>query len=204
MRKDMPKKMRTIVAVLIGVILAGTGCVSNTKPIVSTTKPTGSQRNFEAIWQASRQVLTKYYFQLDRQDRREGIITTTPLTGKQPLEFWRGDATSAYSLAENTIQTIYRTATVRINRKGKSGAYQHAVEIQVDRSNRKTLQVTSTSEAYDLFVLSGHTRSRGKFLLNYGADAGKSISPLGTDAQLERKIQAEIAATASKLLAKMN
>ena len=194
--------MRTIVTVLIGVTLAAAmGCATHTRPIVPAAKPIGAERNFEALWQASRQVLKKYYFQLDRQDRREGIITTVPLTGKQPLEFWRGDAATAYSLAENSIQTIYRFATVRITRKGESGVYLHAVEVQVARSNRQTVQVSSTSEAYDLFLLSG---SKRKFLLDYGAGAGEWMSPLGQDTHLSRKLEAEIAATASKLLAAMH
>lgn len=189
--------------VLICVTLAAGGCATHTKPIVSTAKLTGAERNFEALWQASRQILTKYYFQLDRQDRREGIITTTPLTGKQLPEVWRGDAATAYSLAENSIQTIYRTATVLISSKGESGAYQHAVEVQVARSNRQAVQVSSTSEAYDLFVMPGHGRRRDKFLLNYGAGAGEWMSPLGPDKQLARQIEIEIAAAASKLLAEM-
>ena len=190
------------------------GCAYTT-PIVPVAKMTPAQRNFEAVWQASRDVLRRYDFTLDRQDRRAGVITTLPITGKHWFEFWRKDAASSFSKAEGSLQTIYRAARVRILPAAKGQrTYHPVVEVIAFRSDQKHLQVTSTSEAYSLFIIPGDEKERSGFLLNYGQEkdeedeAGKSgkkkeyrdVTPLGRDRDLEAKITADIRAQAAKNL----
>jgi len=144
--------------------------VNYATPVVPPREMTDAERNFEAVWQASLHVLGRYGFQIDRQDRRTGIITALPLTGKHYFELWRRDAVTAFDLAENTLQTIYRTATVTVRSKpDRPDQYEATVGILVARSDQEAFQVTNTSEAYDLFISAmGHGRI--DFLMQYGEE----------------------------------
>lgn len=194
--------------------LAG-GCARHTVPVAPPAELTAAQRNFQAVWEGARETLKKYDFQLDRQDRRAGVITTLPITGKHWFEFWRKDAASSFSKAEGSLQTIYRAARVRILPAAKGQrTYHPVVEVIAFRSDQKHLQVTSTSEAFSLYTTPGGEKERSGYLLNYGQEKdekdklGKSIkkkeyrdvTPLGRDRDLEAKITADIRAQAAKNL----
>jgi len=178
------------------------GCgVEHTQPIGRPQKLTAAERDFEAVWQASRQTLRKYRFELDRQDRRAGTITTLPMTGMHFFEFWRKDAGRPADYAESTVQTLYRTARVTI-RPVKPGAktYKASVQVLLRRSSRPTAHVTSTSEAYSLFLAGEEGGKRRRFLL--GEDlhaAGEDFVELGNDRSLEAKLTADIAEAAGRL-----
>jgi len=120
----------------------------------AAVSPTPEQANFDAVWTTSVEVLREYQFRIDRIDRRAGMITTFPMTGKSWTEPWRKDGATARDTLESTLQTIYRTATVYILR-GDAGGYRPEVRIAVARSNRPRQQVTDTSEAYALFIAPG-------------------------------------------------
>jgi hypothetical protein len=49
------------------------------------------------------------------QGALEGIYTTYPQVSGTSFEPWRGDATRGFERLQSTIQTIRRTATVRVN-----------------------------------------------------------------------------------------
>ncbi len=198
--------MRTLRAALIVTYFAVTlaGCANYTAPIGPVRELTPAERNFEAIWQASQQVLRKYYFTVDRKDRRAGTIVTDPMTGQYFTEFWRRDATTESDLREGAIQTLYRQVKVAIQPLGpEAKEFRAAVEVQTFRSNRQEAQVTSTSEAIDLFRLPDE-KSRKKGLLDYGrGEAADTSVPLGRDEGLERRIAAEILAAARELRGKL-
>ena len=126
------------------------------------------------------------------------------MVGKHAGEFWRKDAATARDLAEGTIQTIYRQAKVTIHPTADDGDKFHAVvEVRTYRSNRQEIQVTSTSEAIDLFRLPGDDERRKK-LLDYGRGwASDPVSPLGRDGNLERRIAADIQAAAPQVRAEL-
>jgi len=208
--------MRThaIVWVLAAGCLAS-GCAYTT-PIGPAVKMTPAQRNFQAVWDASRDVLRKYNFTLDRQDRRAGVITTLPMIGRQWFEFWRRDAAGSFSKTEGSIQTIYRAVRVRIMpAKAGERTFHPVVEVIAFRSDQQHLQVTSTSEAFNLYTLAGNDEEeRSGFLLNYGQEKDekgrkvksdkkkeyRDVTPLGRDTALEAKLTAAIRAQAAKIL----
>ncbi len=199
--------MRAAFKAILVLSFAAAGCRSYSEPFAQSTKPpTPAERNFETVWQASRDVLGDYYWTLDRQDRRAGVITTMPLTGKHWFEFWRSDTATAGDLAESTIQMIYRTVKISI-RPTAPGANTYApfVEVKVVRSNLETMQVTSTSEAVRLFYLSGSSSNKGRkiYLLDRGRAVEKkaSASALGRDHELEAKIRADILAASGSAAA---
>ena len=90
------------------------GCGGHAGPVISAGPRTPAERNFDAVWRASLDVLGEYNFEIDRRNKRAGVITTLPMTGRHWFEFWRKDAAAGNNLAEGTVQTVYRAATVSI------------------------------------------------------------------------------------------
>lgn len=142
-------KLTWIPSVLIVSLLAG--CASPPPPPVDAPVSPAAA-HYDATFEAVRRTLTDYRFRIDRVDRRAGSIETFPMTGKGWLEPWRGDGATMWDTSESTLQTIYRTATVRIVRSG-AGAYDVRVRVAVARADRPSLQITNTSQAYSLFQL---------------------------------------------------
>ncbi len=179
------------------------GCAQFTEPASPRRQMTAAEQNFEAVWRASRRVLRKHYFTLDREDRRAGIIVTRPMTGQYAGEFWRRDAATRRDLAEGTIQTLYRQVKVMIRPDPiYADRFYAMVEVQTYRSDQPNPRVTSTSEALDLFNLPG-SRSRKKRLLDYTQNAlPQSAVPLGRDENLEKRIAVEILVAAQSVQGK--
>jgi len=189
--------MRTVlIASIVAAAACLAGCANYTDPVGTAPATTPGERGFENLWQASVHVLGRYDFRLARQDRRAGVIVTEPMTGEYAGEFWRKDAATRQDLAEGTIQTVYRQATVRLEPVSEGAEqFRLAVEVQTFRSNRSHPQVTSTSEAMSLFRFPGSSgeRSRDGEELD---GAGDYMVPLGRDKELEAHLAADIRAAA--------
>lgn len=188
-------------AVLLAFSLCSCGTYS--KPLGTQPELAPAERNFEVTWRASQDVLTKYRFELDRLDRREGVIVTELMVGRQFFELWRHDCVTMRDKAESSLQTIYKRAIVTI-RPTSPGAstWKATVVVEVDRSDRPTLQLTTTSDAYDMFVLPGGGEERSKYLLDYGKDEmGKEkggMVELDQDKDFAAKIEADISSLVAK------
>jgi hypothetical protein len=65
--------------------------------------------DYDRLWNAAAQTAQRYLFTLDRQDYRQGILTTLPLISEQWFEPWRRDVVTAEDLARSSLQTIRRT-----------------------------------------------------------------------------------------------
>jgi hypothetical protein len=190
--------MRTLTGLLMLALVAGlsAGCANYTQPAGQQPQQTLAQQNFETMWSGSLEVLRKYNFNVDRQDRRAGLITTHPMIGQQWFEFWRKDAVTRRDVAEGSLQEIYRIATIRIQ-PCSDGSSQYAanVEVMTERSDRTDREIDSVTQVYRMFILSGNTRDRHEMLLERrtGDDPKAVIAPLGRDKELEAKIAADIA-----------
>jgi hypothetical protein len=200
-------KARAPVVIVLAASLLG-GCVGYTKPMPRSEQLTAEQRRFEALWQGSLDALREYGFAVDRQDRRAGVITTNPLVAPGWFEFWRPDAVRPGDVVEGTVQTIYRTATVRIvpAAPGEQN-YRADVEVAVARSSRAEAEVRSTSEAYNMFVLPGGDEQAHRPMLGYAmmgltapAVDPNSVVPLAKDRALAERLTREISWAASKRL----
>jgi hypothetical protein len=197
--------MRTLLlgSVAVWASALAAGCTPQyTQPASQPQHLSAAEKDFDAVWEASRQTLQKYYFQLDREDRRAGVITTAPMTGKQWFEFWRQDAVRPADVAESTLQTIHRTAQVTI-RPTKAGAetYQAQVDVFLRRSDKPSPEVSSTSDAIRLF---SDKRDRKQhhpepLLASTGGTEGIDYTAdLGHDRALEAKLSGDIAAATAK------
>ena len=131
----------------VAILLAACGCAQHTRPIVSPVEMTPTERNFQAVWDASREVLSSYRFTVNRRDRRAGLITTEPMASRHFFEWWRRDKATASGALENSIQPIYREVSVQI-RKTDKGKYYPVVSVTVSRllTNSSSDRVLSSYE----------------------------------------------------------
>jgi hypothetical protein len=194
------------VATVVLMLAAGwlVGCAVEAAPLRSAAAT--PDENFNAVWDATTEVLREYRFAIDRADRRAGVITTFPLLGRHWFEFWRADAAGPDDVLEGTLQTVYRRATVTIRRPASGGEtapalgdYVAAVEVRVSRSNRPAAQVTSASEAFEMFL-------RPERMVR-GVGGGESTEAatartvdLGRDEKLEKILRLRINSLAAKKL----
>jgi hypothetical protein len=198
----------TVLAVWAGG-MALAGCANYTQPIAPPQGLTVEQKNFEALWQGSLDVLRANYFVIDRQDRRAGVITTKPLLGRHWFELWRHDAAGWYNKSEGTLQTVYRTAEVRIRPAAENaGTFTAAVLVQTSRTDRVARQVTNVSEAYSMFTLPGGTIDTA-LLADINSDdplaqaqRAKGVVKLGPDRLLSEKLTRDINAAAARRIGK--
>ena len=116
----------------VAILLAVCGCAQHTRPIVPPAEMTPVERNFQAVWDATGEVLSSYRFTVDRRDRRAGLITTEPMASRHFFEWWRKDKTTAAGALENTVQPMYRQVSVQISKTDK-GKYYPVVSIIVSR-----------------------------------------------------------------------
>jgi hypothetical protein len=189
--------------------LAG-GCGEDyTKPVSLPSEPPSlAQQDFARVWDGSMEVLRQYDFSIAMQIRRQGKIETDPMVGKSFFEFWRKDSASTEDARESTIQKIYRTVKINIEPSSDDpGKFVALVTVEVSRSDRAGAQITSTSEAYDMFVLpNSEAKPSGRFILDSGKDeAGNLVggnTPLGRDRKLEQKIADAIVAQVRKEVAR--
>ena len=116
----------------VAILLAVCGCVSYTRPIVPPAEMTRSEKNFQAVWDAGREVLRSYRFTVNHRDRRAGLMTTDPMGGRHFFEWWRRDKATATGALENSVQPMYRVVSLQI-RKTDEGKYDPVVSVTVSR-----------------------------------------------------------------------
>jgi len=192
--------MRAILTTCMLAAMGVGGCVRYTTPEAPPAERTEADRNFEALWDASRQVLRKYYFSIDREDRRAGVITTYPMTGKHFFEFWRRDSVAIGDTVERSIQQTYHTATVRIRRTGDS-TYDPLVEIVLSRPPTVGDNIISTREAYRSLDVSGKRSRKDIEEVRLRGQAKKLGDRLPGGERLARKMSDEIRSLAVRKLA---
>ena len=201
-----------ILIVAMVALAAFAGSCATPKAVPTSPGRTGAV-HFDSVWDAAVSVLWEYGFTVDRMDRRNGIITTAPLTGKYMGEFWRHDAATTHDLWEGTIQTIYRQATVHLvpvgaatsasgpatyptSRPSADTPFVARVEVRVSRKDRPQRQIQSTAEAQQMF-LRPQSADMEEALQHKQELARKKEEPnynvdLGRDAKLEAIIEGKI------------
>jgi hypothetical protein len=177
--------MRTTVLITVLSIGLGSwsGCQQPTQPMV----PTGvdlSPADFEALWQTSLEVLQRYNFRPDRQDRRAGVITSHPATSGQWFEFWRPEVVGPFNSAEASIHTVRRQVTVRVSPQPADDGCHVSVQVDVYRYSATERQVTTASGALQIFGEKLPT-AEGQMGPH---QAGVRWVPLGRDDLLEKEL----------------
>jgi len=198
--------MGTKVATVVLTLAVGWlgGC--QVEPAPARSDAATADESFNAVWDAATEVLREYRFAIDRADRRAGVISTFPLLGRHWFEFWRADAARPGDVLEGSLHTIYRQATVTIRRADSPAAtapalgdYLAGVEVRASRSDRPAAQVTSTSEAFEMFL------RPEKMVRGVGAGESAEVAAarpvdLGRDENLEQILRVRINSLAAKKL----
>ncbi|MCH7700066.1 MAG: hypothetical protein IID37_00125 [Planctomycetes bacterium] len=140
-------------AMLMLVLLVPHGCVR--PPVASgptmRTITTAHPGSIDGPWEAAREVLRRQRFEIDRLDRRAGVIVTRPLTSQSAFEFWRHDVDTSYDLLESTLNAIRRRVTVRVAAGQDDGQAEIDVVVIKERLARPERQFSSSTQAYHFF-----------------------------------------------------
>lgn len=144
------------------------GCGTYSRPTAPAEDLTPRQRQFEALWQASLDVLRRGGWEIEFQDRRSGRIVTNAIVSRMSWEFWRRDTSSFADLLENDLHKTYRTVELQVlpaetpataasapatapSGEATAGwAFAPVARVLVARSNNRPAQVTSSAQAYQL------------------------------------------------------
>jgi len=103
-------------AALCSLVLAG-GCHSPGQHDFTSTRSASiadPSEEADRLWAAIQETLRRNRFELDRVDRRSGIITTLPEGSQHVFEFWRRDVATSYDFWEATINPIRRWVEVTV------------------------------------------------------------------------------------------
>ena len=110
--------------------------------------------SFDQVWDACLASLEDRSFQVDRRDRRFGLIVSEPVVGKQFFEFWRNDTADSDELLNSSLHTIRRVVTIRIAKQGPM-QFQVNVEAHAQRVSLPGDQLDNAAEAFELLSRQG-------------------------------------------------
>ena len=94
--------------------------------------------NYDVMWREARILLSQLGFRLDRQDYRQGVLTTLPLESPNVAEFWAPDRESFKSSLEATVNYYRRTVRVIIEPRNNFESYRISVQVLVERQTNPT------------------------------------------------------------------
>ncbi len=158
-------------ALVVLFLLAGTGCESTNAP--PTTRPAtdvdyhegqsnfwyakpgranATCGNYDALWQNSMRVAHADGFFIDREEYRDGLLTTKPLISAQIFEPWRNDVGDLRGAVQSTIATVRRTIHFDI-RKLPDGRYSVVPKVLIERHSLAERRITSVTEYLDVFAV---------------------------------------------------
>ena len=97
--------------------------LATTQPFYWTTQPSVVQvraASFQRLWSACERTSREFGFPLDRQDFRNGLMTTEPVISQQFFEPWRHDTGTASGVANNSLASYRRTIRFQIEKQDES------------------------------------------------------------------------------------
>lgn len=90
--------------------------------------------DFDRAMDACKSVLREKFFDVDRVDAREGVVTSLPSTNAQWFEPWRSDNTTADDVARSSVATYRRTVRFDVARSPE-GTYTVTPRVLVERQS---------------------------------------------------------------------
>jgi hypothetical protein len=147
--------------------------------------------DFQKLWDACKGELYVRLFPLDREEYREGLLTSEPVISKQVFEPWRSDAVTANAVAESTLATIRRTIHFEIKRKA-DGSYELTPKVLIERFASTERRLTSISQYHSAF-------SETRTIYDPADQSGAVVAadywyPLRRDTDLEKSLADDIRA----------
>jgi len=178
--------------VVAAVVLAcGLGCQAPGEPAAPLTARVSAETpaDLEAIWEAATDTLLRNSFQLDRQDRLAGVLTTHPETSAAFFELWRPQPRPAYLWWESNLHTIQRQAAVTIRPVEEGREYDVTVQVERFRYSFEERQIDNPLGALRLYSSEAPTVRAGE-LRRLGESS--DWIPLGRDPFMEEALLSSI------------
>jgi len=142
-------------------------------------------QDFPSLWDACARTLIYDQFELDRQDRRLGVLTTSPMISKQFFEVWRSDAGTGRQILQDSIQTIRRTVRFDLARR-PDGSYVATPKVLVEQSSHPERRLTAVPQFTGAFAAFAETSSR---ITDQGVEVpNRYWYSLGRDQAMERQL----------------
>jgi hypothetical protein len=196
--------MRKGIIFLMALGLCGAGCssepvapsaVPEPDPVTATpeywlAKPSAAAvggDNYDVLWNACATVAKGEYFTLDREDYREGILTTRPMVSKQLWEFWRSDAGDLYYAAQDSVQTIRRTIRFEFDREPNGCTV--TPKVLIERLAQPNKRITSSAEYRKFFRVPENRSPLDTTTDDYWFSIGRDYA---MEAELTQAIQTQL------------
>ncbi len=143
-----------------------------------------SSADFYKLWDACKTEVRLRLFLIDRQDYRQGLLTTEPLDSKQFFEVWRDDVVTAGDTAISSLATVRRTVRFQL-RRGNDGRYVAEPKVLVERFASAERRIIAINQYHTVFT--------GPATEDSLTDQGLTIPtdywyPIGRDQALERDL----------------
>lgn len=187
---SLPHPWRLQVSLLVLLVLSTLlgGCASH-QP-AQLDNPMTFHCPSDRLWQQSQAELKSRGFDLDKVDRRHGIIETHPRTSSQWYEFWARDVVTFQSRAEASLHTLRRHVHLEM-------------AADADNQSHLTCRALVARQVIPPSVVSGPARansilagtaSRMPGLTDPRREQHEQWLPLGRDLALEQDILRSLAA----------
>jgi hypothetical protein len=148
-----------------------------------------SGTDFYQMWDACKAEVHSRFFQVDRQDYREGTLSTLPMVSKQFFEVWRRDAVTPETVAASSLATIRRSVWFQFQRQ-PDGSYIAEPKVLIERYASTERRLTAIYEYHAAF--SGN-RVTGNMQTESGQPVpGSYWYSIGRDAALESNLAAAV------------
>ncbi len=161
------------VAMMGGCALSGGGAFDGTPEMVAAGA-------YGETFDAAKDVLRAYRFELERVDAREGVITTKASAASGWVTPWKDYASDSDGAWRDTVQDEARVARVVFARRDGAAQSEVGVVVERVRVTRFGRRVDPTSPKRFKRVASDPTRS------------GVDVEVVGRDGALEARIRADI------------
>ncbi len=132
---------------LAGCMIGGPSNPAATRPVTevdpATTQPyywldqpataTVVAGDYDKLWETCKTVMEDVHFRVDRQDYRNGVLTSEPTVSKQYYEVWRSDGPTVRDTAESSLAGIRRTIVCQFTRDQAQNTFTVAPKVLVER-----------------------------------------------------------------------
>jgi hypothetical protein len=106
--------------------------------------------DFQPLWTACKGELYVRLFTVDREQYREGLLTSEPMISKQIFEPWRSDALSLHDQLESTVATLRRTVHIEVSRL-PDGTYTATPKVLIERFASAERRLTTITQYHQAF-----------------------------------------------------
>lgn len=166
-----------------------------TQPSYWLNQPAAAQvqaSDFDHIWNTCKSVARSYLYQLDREDYRDGLITTVPMISKQWFEPWRPDTGTVGAMLANSTSAFRRTLRFEIDRNADN-TFTITPKVLVERQALLERRVTDASQ-YRLAFAGASLRQSPRYSYTFDSDVNPNIVPykyfypIARDTEMEKHV----------------